>query len=286
MATDEVIPSNHGLNVFSSNIKQELLPQRSLVRKLAEVMAVVERVPKNGTNQHFGYKYPLYDDIITAVREAMAVRHLILFPNVIKDEWLDVATQRGGKERLCTLTVQFTIEDGDTGEERRFNIIGQGQDVGEKASFKAITGAEKAALMKIFLIPTGDAPPKPAITTPRAPRAAPPPKPVEAKPPQPPLVLDPKGFLDGVKPAEPPKTRKLDLGTEPTGPTRTHEDISFAKGPASGVPLSKLSSENLNWYVDALQKTLDDAGMVLYHKAATYQQACTQAELRYREATA
>jgi hypothetical protein len=37
-------------------------------------------------------------------------------------------------------------------------MIGEGQDAGDKGPYKAMTGAQKYALMKTFMIPTGDDP--------------------------------------------------------------------------------------------------------------------------------
>lgn len=140
-------------------------PVRSLVRKLAEIMALVERVPKNGHNTFQNYKYATEADIAAAVRSAMAERNLMLFPSVQETQW-SVLEGKNSKQRLCSMRVRFTIEDGDSGEQRSFEMWGEGQDSGDKASYKAITGAEKYALLKLFLIPTGDDPeadsPKPA----------------------------------------------------------------------------------------------------------------------------
>lgn len=132
-------------------------PTRSLVRKLAGVMGDVERVPKSGYNDHHRYSYATEADISAAVRKGMSDRGLMLFPDVKKTEWDELPT-RNGKMKLCTLTVHFTVEDGDSGETRTFEIIGQGSDNGDKASYKALTGATKYAMLKLFLIPTGDDP--------------------------------------------------------------------------------------------------------------------------------
>lgn len=130
---------------------------RSLVRKLAEIMALVERVPKNGRNSFQNYSYATEADIAAAVRSAMAERNLMLFPSVRETQW-SVLEGKNSKQRLCSMRVLFTVEDGDSGEQRSFEMWGEGQDVGDKASYKAITGAEKYALLKLFLIPTGDDP--------------------------------------------------------------------------------------------------------------------------------
>lgn len=134
-------------------------PVRSLVTKLAEVMGEVERIAKNGRNINHNYDYATEADITAAVREHMSKRHLMLMPNVEKTEWETLgATKSGAPRKLCTLTVKFTLVDGDSGEERSFIILGQGEDTGDKATYKAMTGALKYALLKLFMIPTGDDP--------------------------------------------------------------------------------------------------------------------------------
>src|SRR5699024_1473369 len=65
---------------------------------------------------------------------------------------------RGNKEYIATVKMKFTFIDGETGEEISIHSIGEGQDAGDKAVYKAITGATKYALMKVFMIPTGDDP--------------------------------------------------------------------------------------------------------------------------------
>jgi hypothetical protein len=130
---------------------------RSLVRKLAEVMGEVERIAKNGKNDHFNYKFATEADIAAAVREHMSSRHLMLVPSVEKTEWEKVA-RKNGETKLCTLTVRYRLMDGDSGEEMEFVIMGQGEDSMDKGTYKAMTGATKYALMKLFLIPTGDDP--------------------------------------------------------------------------------------------------------------------------------
>lgn len=134
---------------------------RTLVKKLAEVMALVDRVPKSGRNNFHNYDYATEADIASAVRQGMAERHLMLVPSVQKTDWEKVPSEKGGKDqRLCTLTVEFRMMDGESGEAIAFTVIGQGQDSGDKATYKAMTGAEKYALLKLFLIPTGDDPEK------------------------------------------------------------------------------------------------------------------------------
>lgn len=142
--------------------------KKTLVTKLSEVMAQVSHVPKTGRNNFHNYDYATEADIVAAVRQAMAERHLMLMPSVEKTEWRDVPKKSGGSEKLCTLTVKFSVLDGDTGERLDFIVLGEGQDGGDKATYKAMTGATKYALLKLFLIPTGDDPEKDSAPPPRA----------------------------------------------------------------------------------------------------------------------
>lgn len=130
-------------------------PPETLIEKLAAVMAAIERVPKNGENKFHGYKYATEADLSDAVRANLARYGVMLIPSVEKVEWSKVPT-KNGEERLATLTVKFTATDGK--DQIEFVVIGEGQDRGDKATYKAMTGATKYALLKLFLIPTGDDP--------------------------------------------------------------------------------------------------------------------------------
>jgi ERF superfamily len=132
-------------------------PVKNLIQKAAAVMAVVQHVPKNGRNQFHNYSYATEADITECVRAEMANQGLMLIPSVQKVEWEKFET-KNGRDRLCTLTLEFTLTDGI--ESRSFVVLGEGQDRGDKATYKAMTGGLKYALLKLFLIPTGDDPEK------------------------------------------------------------------------------------------------------------------------------
>jgi len=136
----------------------------TLVQKLAAVMAQVERVPKNGWNDFHKYHYATEADLSDAVRSSLARFGVMLIPTVDKLEWREVQG-KNGTEKIATLTVRFTATDGK--DKLEFTVIGEGQDRGDKATYKAMTGATKYALLKLFLIPTGDDPEKDEEEKPR-----------------------------------------------------------------------------------------------------------------------
>lgn len=132
---------------------------KSLVRKLAEVMAEVGRVPKRGRNEFHHYDYATEADIAEAVRAGLASRRVMMIPSVESLSFRELDTKGGGKQTVATVSVRYRVYDGDSGESLDIGpICGEGQDAGDKATYKALTGATKYALLKTFLIPTGDDP--------------------------------------------------------------------------------------------------------------------------------
>lgn len=131
--------------------------QKSLLTKLVEITAVVERIPKNGHNDKQNYDYALESDIKDVVRKEMSERDLVLISSELSRNKSELQG-RNGVQQLVTLEVQFTIFDAETGESIQFTGFGDGQDFGDKAVYKAKTGALKYALTTLFLIPTGDDP--------------------------------------------------------------------------------------------------------------------------------
>lgn len=129
--------------------------KKSLVAKLAEVMAAVERVPKRGRNDYHGYDYATEADIAATIRKELANRNVMLLPGA--DDMARVPVGDKGSV-LTTLKMSFTFLDGDTGEQLTRPWYGAGTDKEDKGLYKAMTGGEKYFLLKTFLMPTGDDP--------------------------------------------------------------------------------------------------------------------------------
>jgi hypothetical protein len=142
-------------------LKEGSLPEekKSLQTKLAEVMAAVKRIPKRGRNNFHGYDYVTEADLADAIRDELSQRNVVLVPDVEAVEMKDMpATAKGKAQFLTTVNMRWTFMDGDSDSTVSFRIPGFGIDGEDKGGYKAITGAEKYALMKFFLVPTGDDP--------------------------------------------------------------------------------------------------------------------------------
>ncbi|MDT2194880.1 ERF family protein [Paenibacillus larvae] len=134
------------------------MAEMTLVKKLAEVMDSVKYIQKTGYNSFNNYKYATEADVNEKVREELAGRKVIMIPNVKSQSIREHKNRKGYIEYIATVQVEFTFMDGESGETITFSTFGEGQDSGDKGTYKAITGAQKYALMKAFMIPTGDDP--------------------------------------------------------------------------------------------------------------------------------
>ena len=132
--------------------------ERKLVSKLAEVMKRVRYIQKTGVNDFHRYKYATEADVNEHVREVLAELNVVMIPNVVSHSVREHINAKGKTEYIVTVGVDFTFFDGETGETITFRTYGEGQDAGDKGTYKAVTGAQKYALMKAFMIPTGDDP--------------------------------------------------------------------------------------------------------------------------------
>lgn len=118
------------------------------------VMKEVGYVQKAGHNDFQNYRYATEADAIKAIRPAMLNHGLCMIPSVES-----VNQDEYGNTNVIMLYRIFDEE----GNFLSFRAAGSGNDknskgVGDKGIYKALTGASKYALLKTFLMETGDDP--------------------------------------------------------------------------------------------------------------------------------
>ncbi len=129
----------------------------TIAKALHQVMTEVSYVQKTGKNTFHGYKYAGEADLLEKLRPAMLKAGLMLIPSVKGVSPID-------EHGVTTVKMEYTLihKDGDIWPEI-IHAAGQGGDknktgVGDKGLYKAITGANKYLLFKLFQIETGDDP--------------------------------------------------------------------------------------------------------------------------------
>lgn len=231
-------------------------------------MAAVERVSKSGHNDHFNYDFVTEADITSAVRAEMARRQLMIVPSAV-DAKVEPVGEKG--QRIFTQKMRFTVMDGESGESFAFDMYGQGADSMDKGAFKSTTGAVKYALLKLFLIPTGDDPER---DRPRNATASPP------------------SGANGLR------TKVLKKPTPPSAPNITAAAQSAASsiraghdrslvypfGNCKGQPISspKVDDNSIAFWLNRLLQENADPSKSKWHAKNSQTIATLQAEQRYR----
>lgn len=125
---------------------------------LHNVMSKVTYVQKGSENKFHGYKYVSEADLLEKLRPALIEEGLILIPSV---EMVRPMDEHGNT--VVDMRYEIVHKDGDIWP-HLIRIAGCGNDrakngtVGDKGIYKAITGANKYFLFKLFQIETGDDP--------------------------------------------------------------------------------------------------------------------------------
>lgn len=118
-----------------------------LYQKLARLQSAVSMIPKTGKNKHQNYTYVEEGVLLDHIRPLLLENGLVFFSNVLE-------TAKEGK--FVQVKMEFTLADIETGEELKLHYWGEGMDGGDKAYYKAYTGATKYFFMKTLLISSGD----------------------------------------------------------------------------------------------------------------------------------
>jgi len=135
-----------------------MLAQLSLRQKLAVVRRRIAYVQKRGHNERQNYSYVTAADIAGAVGDILSELGVIVVPRLESISHEPSRTGRAEVEHVARVVMAYTFMDVDTAEEITVKVAGEGLDAGDKAPYKAMTGALKYALLQSFLLATGDDP--------------------------------------------------------------------------------------------------------------------------------
>lgn len=131
---------------------------KNILQALNKTYAECGYVQKKGRNETQNYKYAGEEQFIKDVRPAMVENGLLVLPvgyEVLKVD--TVTTKNGGEMERQTIRGTFEILH-TSGESLRVVGLGEGTDGGDKAIYKAMTGAYKYAIKQSFMIATGNDP--------------------------------------------------------------------------------------------------------------------------------
>ena len=129
--------------------------KRSLYKKFHSVQQALQPLEKNGKNTTQRYSYTTASDVLEPVRAACGEQGLVITLSVI-DKHIEPGR--------ASCTVELSVIDVESGESFSNQSPGYAEDwsykenrpCGDKAIYKAITGATKYAVRSLFCLPAED----------------------------------------------------------------------------------------------------------------------------------
>jgi hypothetical protein len=124
----------------------------------AEVRRRIGYVQKRGHNERYYYRYVAAADIAGAVRDLLAELGVVVIPRLESISDIPIRNSDGRVERVDRVIMTCAFTDVESGEVMTVRVPGEGLDAGDKATYKAVSGALKYELLQSFLVASGDDP--------------------------------------------------------------------------------------------------------------------------------
>lgn len=136
------------------NLNAGLQKKKNALRKALKEKGVLQKGGKNDFDRYTYFSEAQYKALFTELFSANGLE--------LKFDELDYLTFEGSEKQANGRMprLEFTLFDIDTGFFEKTNITGEGIDKGDKAGYKAYTGALKYYLANTFMVATGDDPEK------------------------------------------------------------------------------------------------------------------------------
>lgn len=151
------------MDIAKMNIYQKILAIQSELQTVAKNLEIATKTDKNGKTLR-SYKAVSEVDILNAVKPLEAKYGVVSFPaerTIVDNGFLEKEGYNGSvtKSFYLRVMVTYTFVNVDSPTEQiSVTAYGDGIDTGDKATGKAMTYADKYALMKMYKISTGDDP--------------------------------------------------------------------------------------------------------------------------------
>ena len=126
-----------------------------IYQAMATILAEIPSIGKDNRNKDQGFQYRGLDDVYNALHPLLAKHKVFMAPTVLSRTSEDRTTAKGGVMQCVTLSVEYRFFHAD-GSFVSCTVMGEGRDISDKATNKAMAAAHKYALLQTFCIPTED----------------------------------------------------------------------------------------------------------------------------------
>jgi hypothetical protein len=155
-------------------------PAGLIYSAIPAIMAEIPSIYKDRKNDAQHYNFRGIDDVYNAVNPILAKYRVFMRADVMDVKREERPSKSGGIMAFVQVRVRYSFVASD-GSFVSTDSLGEGMDSGDKATPKAMSIAQKYAILQMFAIPTAD-PKDPEIDNP---------EPVKAKPIKPKAAVDP-----------------------------------------------------------------------------------------------
>jgi hypothetical protein len=131
-----------------------------LLEKLVKIQEEIAYIHKGGVNTQQNYNFVRESEVTRQARDCFVKHRIHSTVDVIDSKINSTVDSKGKLVTLAEVIIRMRLTDLDSREVLEVNGRGCGGDygAGDKAIYKAITGAVKYTLLKSLLIETGDDP--------------------------------------------------------------------------------------------------------------------------------
>lgn len=123
---------------------------------MARVLADLPAIGKNQRNEQQGFMFRGIDAVLDALNPILAKHGVFYVPDVVDRVYSQRPTRSGSVMHTVDLHVRYRFY-GPRGDYVEASGWGEGTDSGDKATNKAMTGAQKYVLFQVFAISTQEA---------------------------------------------------------------------------------------------------------------------------------
>lgn len=134
-------------------------PDWNVYQRLAWVAKRVAYIAKDRQmeSDYMSYRYVSHDKVVAMLRKPILDAGLMLITDVTDHTMREVEGARGRKAYLTEVKVAFTFINVDNpAESVTYHTVGQGMDMNDKGSGKAVSYAVKYGFLKGFMLETGE----------------------------------------------------------------------------------------------------------------------------------
>jgi len=140
------------------------MEKKNLYQKLNCIMGEIKSISKDGNisiktkaGKTFSYSVVTHDNVASLIQPLLVKYGVCILPSVTSMSLTESSNSYGNKEYVSNMEVSINVVNSDDPKESfLINTVGLGIDQGDKGSGKAMSYAVKMAMLKLFMIPSGD----------------------------------------------------------------------------------------------------------------------------------